>query len=99
MTIQQKKDQLVKSIHTAREAIRKWHADGCPDGFEPSASAIIGMEDLVKKLDVAMTMTEDEVARLKAIPSYSDDFRAVKDIKDNYGFSWNELKMIAGLDF
>lgn len=56
-----------------------------------SAKAIIKAHD-----ECYMKLTDEERARLAAVPSYQKDLRELKDIKDKYGVSWNDLRMMIG---
>lgn len=99
MTVREKRDNLLKDIEKRKAAINKWYEANCSYPFEPNGGVIIMLEDLVYKLEKVMDMTPDEIQRIKSIPVYSTDWRSVKDIKEKYGLSWNDLKMVAGLDF
>lgn len=59
-----------------------------------SAQQLADAERSIEVCTIAETMTEDERSRLAAIPVYSDDVRECKDIKDKYGLSWNEVRMV-----
>lgn len=59
-----------------------------------SAHQIADAERSIEVCSIAESMTDDERSRLAAIPAYSDDVRECKDIKDKYGLSWNEVRMV-----
>lgn len=60
----------------------------------PSMHQILDAKRMLVVCDLAESMTEDEKLRLANIPVYKDDVRECKDIKDKYGLSWNELRMV-----
>lgn len=51
-------------------------------------------EYMQKLQDVITAMTEEEKARLAAIPDYKTDISEVSDLKKKYNVSWNELRKI-----
>ena len=64
-------------------------------GVDLSAKAVQDAERIVYLCDeVFSKVTEDERQRIKSIPAWSTDYSAVKDIKEKYGLSWSELKML-----
>ena len=61
----------------------------------PPISSLQDAERIVYLCDnVFPSVTDEEKARIRAIPVYSTDYRAVNDIKEKYGLSWNELKFL-----
>lgn len=64
------------------------------DGLPPVA-ALMDAKRIVQLCDeVFPTVTEDEKARIRAIPVWETNYEAVRDIKEKYGLSWSELKYL-----
>lgn len=58
----------------------------------------LACERILEVLEVADKMTNEEWNRLSEVPVYKlDDIRNLKDIKDKYDISWNELKSLIQL--
>lgn len=62
----------------------------------PNVIVVLNAKDQLTFLDKVETMTDDEIERIHQIPVYTDDMRIVKDIKDKYGFTWNQIKSLRG---
>lgn len=54
-------------------------------------------ERTIEVCDIFDRLTDEERARLAAIPIYRSDMREVADIKEKYSVSWNELRMLRGM--
>lgn len=67
--------------------------------IEVNAQGGLVIERTLEVLDIIESMNANEIARLKAIPAYEENWRSVKDIKVKYNLSWNELKLVRILEF
>ena len=88
--------RIEKAIENAKATVESLRNSTNP---ELPVGTIYQAESLVEALEKAATMTADEIARIKAIPSYISDMRDVKDIKEKYGISWNDIKYIRTIQF
>ena len=62
----------------------------------PNVLTVLQAKDTLVFLDKVKTMSDDELQRIKDIPTYQDDMREVKDIKDKYEFTWSQMKLLRG---
>ena len=66
------------------------------DTWEEAANfavKIINAKKLLEQINVyENVMTDEERAQLEGWSAFETDFRALKPIKEKYGFSWNDLK-------
>lgn len=60
----------------------------------PNVLTVLDARDHLEFLDKAEALTDEEIGRITAIPTYMDDMREVKDIKDKYGFTWSQIKLL-----
>ena len=65
------------------------------NGATPVPVVMYAREQL-QFLDKVEAMEKDELEKITSIPVYQDDMREVKDIKDKYGFTWSQMKMLRG---
>lgn len=72
------------------EAYAETHDDA------PLAITVTQAREMLDFLDKVETMDAYEITRVASIPVYQDDMREVKDIKDKYGFTWSQMKMLRG---
>ena len=82
----------------AEEAIRQ-QTKLASEGKEFSTSVLVEARRTIQLVDAIMPLiTPEEWQRIKAgIPGIERDMRDCKDIKEKYGLSWNELKMLKDL--
>ena len=62
----------------------------------PNVLTVLNARDSLIFLDKVEMMSGKELERIAEIPVYQDDMRAVKDIKDAYGFTWAQMKLLRG---
>lgn len=63
------------------------------------SGALINAErTLVLCDEIFPKITQEERDRINAIPAFKTDLREVKDIKDRYGLTWSELKLLRFTD-
>ena len=69
-------------------------------GGDPSTTSTLNAEKMLKIVDeIVPQFTAEEIARITAgTPGIDRDMRDCKDIKDKYGLSWNEMRMLKDSD-
>lgn len=82
----------------AEEAIRQ-QTKLASEGKDFSTSVLVEARRTIQLVDAIMPLiTPGEWQRIKAgVPGIDRDMRDCKDIKEKYGLSWNELKMLKDL--
>lgn len=82
----------------AEEAIRQ-QTKLASEGKDFSTSVLVEARRTIQLVDAIMPLiTPEEWQRIKAgIPGIDRDMRDCKDLKEKYGLSWNELKMLKDL--
>ena len=82
----------------AEEAIRQ-QTKLASEGKDFSTSVLVEARRTIQLVDAIMPLiAPEEWQRIKAgIPGIERDMRDCKDIKEKYGLSWNELKMLKDL--
>lgn len=88
--------KIENAIRNAKEELEKIKSHKF---FEEKTFVVMQTEAYIESLEKISTMSPDEIARIKAIPTYINDMRPVKDIKDKYNVSWNDIKLIRGFEF
>ena len=88
--------KIENAIRNAKESLERIKSQKY---FEEKTFVVMQTEAYIESLEKISTMMPDEIARIKAIPTYINDMRPVKDIKDKYGISWNDIKLIRGFQF
>lgn len=82
----------------AEEAIRQ-QTKLASEGKDFSTAVLMEARRTIQLVDAIMPLiTLEEWQRIKAgVPGIDRDMRDCKDIKEKYGLSWNELKMLKDL--
>ena len=82
----------------AEEAIRQ-QTKLASEGKDFSTSVLVEARRAIQLVDAIIPqITQEEWQRIKAgVPGIERDMRDCKDIKEKYGLSWNELKMLKDL--
>lgn len=82
----------------AEEAIRQ-QTKLASEGKDFSTSVLVEARRTIQLVDAIIPLiTPGEWQRIKAgVPGIDRDMRDCKDIKEKYGLSWNELKMLKDL--
>lgn len=96
MTIAERRLSIRKHIEAQETSLKEWHAQGCQGEFH---STRLNDERALAVLEIAETMSCDEIDRIKAIPAWETNWQSVSDIKKKYGLSWNELKSLKQINF
>lgn len=80
------------------ESYEAWAAQDDNKDFDTVSGYLASAEDARRTIElyerVYLNLEQSDIDRMKSFPIFSSDYRPLKDIKEKYGLSNNELKDI-----
>lgn len=87
-------ERVIKEANARRDAYEREHGS-LDDYFDERWHEAVDAQETLDFLDnVYLKITDDEWKRLSAIPFIQKDLRVLKDLKEKYKISWNQLRWL-----